>query len=69
MTRNFTLEYWKEDDWFVGKIKEIPGIFSQGETLEELEMNIKDAFSVMLEDEDEIIINKDVSRKEIEVEV
>ena len=34
MKRAFTLEYWKDDGWYVGKIKEIPGVFSQGETLE-----------------------------------
>jgi len=42
MTRSFTLEYWKDDNWFVGKLKEIPGIFSHGKTLEELEQNIQD---------------------------
>ena len=25
MIRNYTLEYWNDDGWFVGKIKEIPG--------------------------------------------
>lgn len=34
-----------------GKTKGVPGIFSQGETLEELEANIKDANSLMVEDE------------------
>jgi predicted RNase H-like HicB family nuclease len=40
MKRAFTLEYWKDDGWYVGKIKEIPGVFSQGETLEELEKKV-----------------------------
>ena len=69
MIRNFTLEYWKDNDWFVGKLKEIPGIFSQGESLNELELNIKDAFYLMLKDEEEILVNKVFSRKEIEVEI
>jgi predicted RNase H-like HicB family nuclease len=42
--RQFTLEYWKDDDWYVGRLKEVPGAFSQGETLEELEENVKDAY-------------------------
>lgn len=46
--RNFTLEYWIDDEWFVGRIKEVPGFFSQGENLEELEENIKDAFRLMI---------------------
>ena len=51
MLHNFTLEYWIDDDWFVGKLKEIPGIFSQGETLEELENNIRDAYNMVMEDD------------------
>jgi predicted RNase H-like HicB family nuclease len=42
--RQFTLEYWKDDNWYVGRLKEVPGVFSQGETLEELEENVKDAY-------------------------
>jgi len=38
--RRFTLEYWIDDNWYVGRLKEVPGVFSQGETLEELEENI-----------------------------
>jgi len=24
--KKFTLEYWKDDDWFVGRLVEIPGV-------------------------------------------
>ncbi len=47
MKRNFTLEYWLDDGWYIGKSKEVPGVFSQGETLEELEENIQDAYEMM----------------------
>ncbi|MBF0567075.1 MAG: type II toxin-antitoxin system HicB family antitoxin [Nitrospirae bacterium] len=47
MRRNFTLEYWMDDDWYVGRLKEIPGVFSQGESLYELEENIKDAYILL----------------------
>lgn len=50
MTRYFTLEYWIDDDWYVGKLKEVPGIFSQGETLQELEDNVRDAYQMMEEE-------------------
>lgn len=53
MKRIFTLEYWLDDNWFVGKLKEVPGVFSQGETLEELKQNIADAYRMMLETEAE----------------
>jgi predicted RNase H-like HicB family nuclease len=49
--KKFTLEYWKDDDWFVGRLMEIPGVFSQGETLDELKENIKDAYRMMVESE------------------
>ncbi|MBF0211192.1 MAG: type II toxin-antitoxin system HicB family antitoxin [Desulfamplus sp.] len=50
MKRAFTLEYWKDDGWYVGKIREIPGVFSQGETIEELEKNIEDAYKLLMEE-------------------
>lgn len=49
MKRFFTLEYWLDDGWYVGKLKEVPGVFSQGETLDELKTNVEDAYRLMLE--------------------
>lgn len=66
MKRYFTLEYWIDDDWYIGKLKEIPGVFSQGETLEELEENIRDAYQMMME-EDVIPIRVGVQTKELAV--
>ncbi len=68
MIRNFSLEYWVDDNWYVGRLKEIPGVFSQGKTIEELEENIKDAYHLMMEDE-VIEPERDVKVKEIGVEV
>ena len=48
MIKNFTLEYWIDDGWFAGRLKEIPGIFSQGESLEDMEENIRDAYYMIL---------------------
>ena len=50
MKHEFTLEFWEDDGWFVGKLKEVPGVFSQGETLQELEENIADAYQLILQD-------------------
>ena len=47
MLIDFRFEYWKEDNWYVGHLKDVPGVFSQGETLKELEENIKDAYYMM----------------------
>ncbi|MDD2714995.1 MAG: type II toxin-antitoxin system HicB family antitoxin [Candidatus Wallbacteria bacterium] len=49
--RNFTMEYWKDDGWFVGRLTEVPGVFSQGETIEELKENIVDAYKMMIDSE------------------
>jgi len=68
MTRRFTLEYWMDEGWYVGRLKEVPGVFSQGESLEELEANIREAYTLMMEDE-EIPPYQGLQRKEIEVAV
>jgi predicted RNase H-like HicB family nuclease len=43
--------YWKSDKFWLGKLLEHPEIMTQGETLEELEENIKDAYILMAMDE------------------
>lgn len=47
----FNLEYWQDDGWLVGRLLEVPGVFSQAETLEELKENIRDAYELMFEPE------------------
>ncbi len=48
MRRPFTLEYWQQGDWLVGRLVEVPGAFSQGETLDELRENIQEAYELMV---------------------
>ena len=45
----FTLEYWEDEGWLVGRLIEVPSVFSQGETSDELVENIQDAYKLMLE--------------------
>ena len=52
MQRHFTLEYWIDEGWYVGKLQEVPGIFSQGKSLDELEENIREAYQLMMEEEE-----------------
>jgi predicted RNase H-like HicB family nuclease len=56
MLKDFTLEFWTDDGWLVGRLKEVPGVFSQGETMEELEENIRDAYHLMLEDQEPLAV-------------
>lgn len=68
MTKLFTLEYWMDDNWYIGRLKEVPGVFSQGETLKELEDNIREAYALMMEDEIEPTV-EGRQTKQIEVAV
>jgi len=68
MRRAFTLEYWPDEGGYVGRIKEVPGVFSQGDTVAELEDNIRDAYQLVLEGQ--VAESQAGARsKEIEVEV
>jgi predicted RNase H-like HicB family nuclease len=53
MVRQFTLEYWTDEGWYIGRLKQVPGVFSQGKTLAELEKNIRDAYRLMMAEEEE----------------
>jgi predicted RNase H-like HicB family nuclease len=48
--KQFTLEYWQDDSWYVGNLKEMPAVMSQGETVEELQSMIRDTYHLMIED-------------------
>ncbi|MBV5305859.1 MAG: type II toxin-antitoxin system HicB family antitoxin [Desulfobulbaceae bacterium] len=43
--------YWKWNTCWVGRLFEYPEIMTQGETLEGLEANMKDAYLLMTMDE------------------
>ena len=51
MYTKIRIVYWKSEKFWLGKILEHPEIMSQGETVEELEENLKDAYKLMLMDD------------------
>ena len=53
-TCQFTMEYWRDGRWYVGRLREVPGVFSQGKTLVELDENLRDAYRLMLKDQQPI---------------
>ena len=61
----------KEDDWYAGFIKELPGANSQGKTEEELIENLQEAIQLILESNQkhafESVKNKKYIEKAIEV--
>ena len=47
INKKMTMIYWKEDNFWLGKLLEHPEIMTQGLTLDELELNLKDAYLMM----------------------
>jgi predicted RNase H-like HicB family nuclease len=45
-----TIAIAKGDEYFIGTIKEIPAVITQGETVEETRENVLDALRLYLED-------------------
>lgn len=67
MKHTFTLEYWIDDGWYVGQLKEVPSVFSQGETLGELERNIREVYTLIFQDGADLPVN--TVEKELTIEV
>ena len=58
--RSLTAAYKKVGDWWAAWVEEIPGVNTQGATLEEARENLKDALRMVLE------ANRELSEKEQE---
>ena len=69
MIQKYKLEYWQDGDWLVGRLKGIPGVFSQGATLEELTENIQDAYRMMIETDEPLPVEVEPKYTEIELAV
>jgi len=48
MNVTLNMVYWRGEQFWLGKLVDHPEIMSQGETLEELEENLRDAWREML---------------------
>ncbi len=62
--RTFTAVFKKTDNWWVGYVKEIPGVNTQGKTLEEARENLKEALKLVLEVQEEFL-NKDLQTGDV----
>jgi predicted RNase H-like HicB family nuclease len=49
MSKRFTMVFWKGEKFWLGKLLEHPEIMTQGETLEELEENMRDAYKLIFD--------------------
>jgi predicted RNase H-like HicB family nuclease len=44
----------RRDKWYIGWVEAVPGSFSQGRTIEEVEENLKEAVQLILESQREL---------------
>ena len=51
MGRHLSMVYWKGDQLWLGKLVEHHEIMTQGETIEELEENLRDAYLELVMDD------------------
>lgn len=49
--QRLTIVYWKADRFWLGKLLEHPEIMTQGETVDELEDNLREAYRLMVLDD------------------
>lgn len=53
MIRLYTLVYWSNEGRYVGKIREMPGIYSEAETLEQLVENLQITYQQLMTNQPE----------------
>jgi len=65
MTRSYTLVYWSNEGRYVGKIREMPGVYSEAETLEALETNLQTTYRQLMTNQPEPKSLRNVQTKPI----
>jgi len=67
MERTFEATIEKRDKWYIGWVEAVPGAFSQGRTIREVQENLKEAVQLILESQRELreegVASKIVKRK------
>ena len=54
MERTFEATIEKRDKWYIGWVDAVPGAFSQGRTIREVQENLKEAVQLILESQSEL---------------
>ena len=65
MTRSYTLVYWSDEGRYIGKIREMPGVHSEAETLEALESNLQKTYRQLMTNQPEPKSLRNVQTKPI----
>ncbi|PKL51179.1 MAG: HicB family protein [Candidatus Riflebacteria bacterium HGW-Riflebacteria-2] len=53
MIRSYTLVYWSNEGLYVGKIREMPGIYGEAETLDKLVKNLQITYQQLMANQPE----------------
>ena len=72
MVQTFEATIEKRDKWYIGWVEAVPGAFSQGRTIEEVEENLKEAVQLILESQKELRDQEtggEVVKRKIQVQV
>ena len=72
MEQTFEATIEKRDKWYIGWVDAVPGAFSQGKTVKEVEENLKEAVQLILESQRELKDQKatgEVLKRKIQVKV
>ena len=72
MEQTFEATIEKCDKWYIGWVDAVPGAFSQGRTVREVEENLKEAVQLILESQRELRDQKasgEILKRKIQVEV
>ncbi len=54
MERTFEATIEKRDKWYIGWVDAVPGAFSQGKTVKQVEENLKEAVQLIFESQREL---------------
>jgi predicted RNase H-like HicB family nuclease len=58
MEQSFEATIEKRDKWYIGWVDAIPGAFSQGKTIKEVEENLKEAVQLIIQSQRELYKQK-----------
>ena len=72
MDQTFEATIEKCDKWYIGWVDAVPGAFSQGRTIREVEENLKEAVQLILESQRELAdrgAGGEIVKRKIKVQV
>jgi predicted RNase H-like HicB family nuclease len=72
MEQTFEATIEKREKWYIGWVDAVPGAFSQGKTVKEVEENLREAVQLILESQRELKDQKatgEVLKRKIQVKV